>query len=99
MPVGKQFAQRRDVPHRFRHFFLIHQQVLGVEPVAHKIGLAGGRFGFGNFIFVMRKGQIHAAAMNVERIAQIFQRHRRRTRCASRGAPVRWRSPRNARRA
>ena len=45
-----------------------------MEPVAHE-RFSGGRFGFGNFIFVMRKGQIHAAAVNVQRVAQILQRH------------------------
>ena len=74
VPVGKQFAQRREIPQRLRHFFVIHQQVLGMEPVARE-RLSGGRFGFRDFIFVMRESQIDAAAVNVQRVAQIFHGH------------------------
>ena len=48
--------------------------MLGVQPVAREV-LAGGGFALGDFVFVMREGQVDAAGVNVQRFAQIFHGH------------------------
>src|SRR6202050_5080921 len=45
-----------------------------MQPELHK-GLAGGRLTFGDFIFVMRKGEVYAAGVNVQSFAEIFHGH------------------------
>src|SRR5688572_25217546 len=47
-----------------------------MHPVARK-RQAKCALGLGNFIFMMRKHQVSAAAMDVERLAKIFAAHRR----------------------
>src|SRR5215472_5914641 len=48
--------------------------MLGVEPVARE-RLARGGFALGNFVLVMRKGEVYAAGVNVERFTEIFHGH------------------------
>src|SRR5882724_2098277 len=50
--------------------------MLDVQPVAHEL-LAGGAFALGDFVFVMGKDQVDTTGMNVERLTEIFHRHRR----------------------
>src|SRR5436853_5323654 len=47
-----------------------------VQPVADEL-LAGSAFALRDFVFVMRKNQIDAASVKIERFAQVFHRHRR----------------------
>src|SRR5689334_24378363 len=54
------------------HFLAFHQQMLGVQPIARE-GLARGGFTLRNFVFVMRKREIDAASVNIQRFAEIFQ--------------------------
>ena len=49
--------------------------MLGVQPVANE-RFSSRRLALGNFVFVMRKGQVDAAGVNVQRLAQIFHGHR-----------------------
>ena len=70
IPYGKK------IPQRLRHLFFVN----GDEPVMHPI--SGERLfrcgtGLRNFIFVVRKGQIFAASMNVEGCAQMAYGHGR----------------------
>src|SRR5438876_8194570 len=50
--------------------------MLGVEPVARE-RLARGGFALGNFVLVMREGEVDAAGVNVECFAEIFHGHGR----------------------
>src|ERR1700686_4253593 len=45
-----------------------------MQPELHE-GLAGGGFAFGDFVFVMREGQVYAAGVNVQSFAEIFHGH------------------------
>src|SRR5579863_1246532 len=45
-----------------------------MEPDFHE-GLAGGGLTFGDFVFVMREGEVNAAGVNVESFAEIFHGH------------------------
>src|SRR5689334_24521722 len=56
------------------HFLAFHQQMLGVQPIARE-GLARGGFTLRNFVFVMRKREIDAASVNIQRFAEIFHGH------------------------
>src|SRR5437660_10664040 len=50
--------------------------MLGVEPVARE-RLARGGFALGNFVLVMREGEVDAAGVNVDCFAEIFHGHGR----------------------
>ena len=87
---NQQIAQRRravalveDVAHgehvaeRLRHLLVVEVQELDVHPEARELP-AGRAFGLRDFVLVMRKDQIDAAAMNVDRRRpEQPQRHRR----------------------
>ena len=46
-----------------------------MQPVAHK-RLARGRFALRDFVFVVRKRQVNAARVDIQRFAKIFHGHR-----------------------
>src|ERR1700733_15740546 len=45
-----------------------------MQPELHE-GLAGGGFAFGDFVFVMREGEVYAAGVNVTSFAEILHGH------------------------
>src|ERR1700733_7850489 len=45
-----------------------------MQPELHE-GLAGGGFAFGDFVLVMREGEVYAAGVNVQSFAEIFHGH------------------------
>ena len=75
VPAREKIAQRIEVAERFRHLLAFDNQMLGVQPGAHEL-LAGGGFALRDFVFVVRKGEIDAAGVNIERVAQILHGHR-----------------------
>ena len=86
-------AQGEEIAQRFRHLLAFHHQEFGVQPEARE-GLAGERFRLGDLVLVMRKDQVDAAGVNIERLAQVFDAPSRSTRCASPAGPARWAFPR-----
>src|SRR5690606_31349312 len=50
----------------------LHQAV--VHPVAGK-GLAGARFRLSQFVLMMRKHQVEAAAVDIERLTEVLHAH------------------------
>src|ERR1017187_4155696 len=72
--MSKQFAQGSDISHRLRHFVMIHQEMFGMEPIAHE-WLSSCRLGLRDFVLMMRKHQIDAPAVDVERVAEILHGH------------------------
>ena len=48
-----------------------------MQPVPHITGIIAGAATLGSFVFVMRKGEVRAAAVNVDGIAQMFFHHGR----------------------
>ena len=68
LPHGKKIAQG------FGHFLIVDADKAVVQPVANK-GFAGRALGLGYLVFVVRKGEVGAAAMNIERIAQAAGGH------------------------
>src|SRR4029453_14549451 len=63
------------VAERLRHLLLAHVDHAVVHPVARK-RLARAGFGLGDLALVVGKDEIFAAAVNVERRAEVFHRHR-----------------------
>ena len=73
------FAQPLHVAQRLAHLFIVERQETVVNPVAHRLAVvqffAVRAFGLSFLVFVMRKEQILAAAVNVEGHAQMLARH------------------------
>ena len=70
-------AHGEDVAERLRHLLVVEVEELDVHPEARRRA-AGGAFGLRDLVLVVRKDQIDAAAVDVDRrLAQQPQRHRR----------------------
>src|SRR6185436_13473831 len=65
----------RNVADALRHLRTVRQQELPVAPHARE-RLTRRRFRLGDLILVMREDQIHAAAMHIERLTELFPGHR-----------------------
>ena len=63
--------------------------MLGVHPIAHE-GLSRRPFALSNFIFVVRKRQIDAAGVNIQRLAKILHGHRGAFNVPTRAALADW---------
>ena len=74
MASGKEFVESDEVAERFSHLLAIDGNHVVVHPVAYGIvAVVSHRLRY--FAFVVREFQVHAAAMNVEGLAQIFFAH------------------------
>src|ERR1700751_1325600 len=73
--LGEEIAQRIEIAERLGHLFAFDDQVLGVQPEFREL-LSRGGFAFGDFVFVVREGEIDAAGGDVQRLAEVFHRHR-----------------------
>ncbi len=71
----KDVGDRVKVAQRFRHLLTVDQQMRAVQPVAHK-PFSSHAFALGNLRFVVRKNVVHAAAVDVDLIAEERGRHR-----------------------
>ncbi len=81
--------QRIDADHvsqRFGHLLRFHVDQAVVHPIADEWRLARIRFRLRNFVFVVRKHQIQAAAVEVDVISQVFEGHGRALDVPSRAA-------------
>ena len=67
--VLEDVADDEEIAERLRHFLASHLQELVMHPVLHE-RLAGRTLGLGDFVFVMRKLQVHAAAVQIELLAE-----------------------------
>ena len=56
------------------HLAVVYQQELGVHPVAHEL-LARAALGLGDLVLVVDGDVVHAAAVDIERFAQVLHRH------------------------
>ncbi len=66
-----------DVAQRLRHLLAAEVHHPGVQPVPRERTVAEGPFGLGKLVFVVREDQVRAAAVDVERFAEVAVRHRR----------------------
>ena len=73
---GCNIAHGEEIARRLGHFLIVHIDVTVVHPVPGK-GLAGRALGLRNFVLMVGEDQIHAAAVNIKGLAQIFHAHRR----------------------
>ena len=71
--------------------------MLGVHPEADE-RLAGERLRLRDLVFVMWEHEVHAAGMDVERLAQVLHRHHGALDVPARAALAQWGRPRPARR-
>ena len=71
----KQVADGLDVAQGFGHLLRPQGQHAVVQPVAHAMGFAAGASALGGFVFVMREGQVRAAAVNVDARSQMLADH------------------------
>src|SRR5690606_33017887 len=74
------------VSQRFGHLLRFHVDQAVVHPIADEWRLARIRFRLRNFVFVVRKHQIQAAAVEVDVISQVFEGHGRALDVPSRAA-------------
>src|SRR5690348_12167879 len=74
MPFGEQIEESEEIAEGLGHLLAFDQKVLGGKPVADE-RLGGGAFALGNFIFVMRKGEVDSAGVDVDGVAEILHGH------------------------
>src|SRR5437867_10984439 len=74
MPLVKDLADREKVPQRLGHLLLVDLHESVVDPVPGKL-LARRRAGLGNLVLVVREDEVLAAPVDVERVAQVLDRH------------------------
>ena len=74
-PVEK-VAQGVAIAEGLGHLLAVHRQVLRVKPVARQ-RTAVGRLALGDLVLVVGKEVVHAAAVDIERLAQVLLTHRR----------------------
>ena len=65
-----------EIIQRLTHFFGIDSNKSVVQPVIDKLAIRAA-LGLGNFILMMRKDKITAAAMEIKSLSQIMDRHGR----------------------
>ena len=68
-------AHGKEVAQRLGHLLIVHVYVAVMHPVMYE-RLAGRALGLSDFVFVVREQQILAAAVYVDRLAQILHAHR-----------------------
>ena len=95
--LEQQVAEGVEVALGLRHLLAFDEQEADVHPVARE-GLAGGGFGLGDLVFVVREHEVFAAGVEVEGRRRETSSPWRSTRCASRGGRRRGRCPRMSRR-
>ena len=74
LSLGEKIAEGEEVAEGFRHLLALDDEVLGVEPDFDE-GFSGGALALGDFVFVVGEGEVHAAGVNVERLAEVAHGH------------------------
>ena len=69
-------AKEQEVAQRLRHLLVVDLQHPAMDPIVGE-GAATCGLGLGALVFMVRKGQVGAAAMDIERQAQVLLRHSR----------------------
>ncbi len=80
----QQLVDRHEISERLRHLLAFDLQEAVVHPVIRHHRRVEGAARLGDFVFVVRKHEIDAAAVDVEGLAEIFPRTSPSIRCASR---------------
>src|SRR6185369_4107963 len=88
----EKIAQREEIPLRLRHLFAFHKQMFPMDPEPNE-RVTCCSFALRDFVFMMRKDVIHAAAMDVERVAKILHRHSGTFKMPTRTTFTKWRRP------
>ena len=70
-------ADGDDVAERLRHLLAAEVHHARVQPVARELAVAERALGLGDLVLVVREDQVGAAAVDVERLAEVAVRHRR----------------------
>ncbi len=70
----EQIADGGEVTEGFGHFFAADINHAVVEPVAGE-GVARGGFGLGDFVFVVGEGEVSAAHVDVDAVAEAIADH------------------------
>ena len=83
-------ANGEEVVQGLGHLLAIDADHAAVHPGVC-VGLAGGGFALGDFVFVVRELKVAAAAMNVEGLAQAAGGHHRALDVTARTARAPWR--------
>ncbi|OPZ82106.1 MAG: hypothetical protein BWY77_00332 [bacterium ADurb.Bin431] len=74
--LAERFFDRGEIAEGLGHLDPVDQHHVVVQPVLDE-AFTGRRLALGNLAFVVRKLVLHAAAVDVEALAEIFHRHRR----------------------
>ena len=70
-------ADGDEVAERLAHLLFAHLHPGVVEPVADERHGAGVRLGLGDLVLVVREDEVLAAAVDIDLLAEVLQRHRR----------------------
>ena len=70
--LAQQILNGDDIAKAFRHLFALHQEIAVVHPVLGEPFRWRIAKALCNLVFVVRKDQVLAAAVNVECIAKVF---------------------------
>ena len=75
--LGQRIADGDEVAERLRHLLALHGEYAVVHPVAGEGRTGAGAFALRDLVLVMGEDQIHAAAVDVQRLAKIGAAHGR----------------------
>ena len=73
--AGDEFFRRESVAFRLGHFAAVDGEHVSVHPVANGTFAAVGADVLGNFTLVVGELEVHAAAVNVKRLAEVLGAH------------------------
>ena len=92
-PIRQQVADGDEVAERLRHLGVFELHEFIVQPVIRHRARAMHATRLREFVLVVRKDQVDAAAVNVEDIAEIGGAHRRALDVPARASPAPWAFP------
>ena len=72
----EEVAQRVEIAQALGHLLPLDDEVRRMQPEPAE-RFAGGRFALGDFIFMVREDQVHAAGVDIQRLTQVFHAQRR----------------------
>ena len=88
-----QIMYQQNIAQRLRHFRLVHTQEAVVHPVTSERCTAMRAATLRHFVFVVRKYEVTATCVNIDRVTQVFFSHRGTLDVPARTAPAPRRIP------
>ena len=86
---GKQLGKRDEVAQRLTHLLAVDRDHVVVDPVVHAL-LAARSHVLRDLAFVVREEEVHAAAVDIEHLAEVLLAHDRALEVPAREAFAPW---------